>query len=303
MRKWALGQTLTWLSTLYSIPLIAAPEAVPDAAPTKVPLATTVAPPPAAAPTGAAIPPTSSPPAPQPPATAAPPPAATATSAPPPVQYYAIVPAPVASPPNETENEPKAPPVDPASIHHHGGFYLRLSIGVGYLWNRVEGTNNSEKFTIRGSILPLEVLLGGTALPGLVIGGGLWLNPGLQFKYETDNGTTDLEDDYSLMFAQFGPFVDYYPDPKQGLHFLGAATITNFTLNRRDTFETTTGADREANGFAFTVGVGQEFWIGKQWSAGILGKFTYATLSRSEAGLSYDHEILTPAVLATFTFH
>lgn len=295
MRKWAFGQTLTWLSTLYSIPLFAAPEV---AAP-----ATTVVQAPETALPVATPSPSAPPSAPPAPPAAVPPPNASSTVAPPPaVQYYAIVPAPVAQAPKETESEPKPRLVDPASIRHHGGFFLRLSIGVGYLWNHVEGRNNSEKFTLRGSIVPLEVLVGGTALPGLVIGGGLWLNPGLQFKYETDIGSSDLEDNHSLMFAQFGPFVDYYIDPKQGLHFLGAVTIANFELNQRDNFDTTT-ADLDANGFAFTLGVGQEFWIGKQWSAGVLGKFTYATLSRSEAGLSYDHEILTPAVVATFTLH
>jgi hypothetical protein len=177
-----------------------------------------------------------------------------------------------------------------------------LSIGVGYLWNHVEGKNNSAKFTVRGSILPVEVLVGGALFPGFVMGGGLWLNPGVQFRYVADGETKDLESDYDLMLAQFGPFLDYYPDPQQGLHFLGAVTINEFSLKNQDSYDSTSDGFT-ANGLGFTVGVGQEFWIGKQWSAGVMGKFTYAKLSRTDAGLSYDHEILLPSLLATFTLN
>jgi hypothetical protein len=150
--------------------------------------------------------------------------------------------------------------------------------------------------------MPLEVLIGGTAVPGLAIGGGLWMNPGIQFKSEFGGTTTELQDDYDLMFVQFGPFVDYYLDPKQGFHLLGAVTISNFSLDYQNDFATT-GSSIDATGFGFTLGVGQDFWIGKQWSAGVLGKFTYASLSETRDGLSFDHEVLSPSIVATFTLH
>jgi opacity protein-like surface antigen len=190
-------------------------------------------------------------------------------------------------------------PVDPATIHRHDGFYLRMGIGVGYLWNKMTAPNSSD-YTVRGTVLPLELLIGGSAIPGLALGGGLWINPGIQFR---GNGPSSLagglDSKYDLMFVHIGPFVDYYFDPTQGLHVLAAVGLGGFNLTSKSGIYN----DVSASGFALTGGIGQEFWISNQWSVGILGRITYASLEDSSEGVITTHRVITPAILATFTLN
>jgi hypothetical protein len=173
-----------------------------------------------------------------------------------------------------------------------------MSIGVGYLFDDVDG-EASGNWSLRGSALPLDILIGGTLAPGLVLGGGLWVTPGLKFHNEIHGETTDLEDDYDLAFTHFGPFVDYYFDPKQGFHAMAAVGFAKLTLDDRSGLSSST----DASGYALTLGIGQDFWIGKQWSVGVLGRLTYAILNESPDNETADHRVIAPALLASFTYH
>lgn len=131
----------------------------------------------------------------------------------------------------------------------HDGFFFNGGLGFG------AGTE------VQASV---QLILGGTLLPGLVVGGGAIGDPGL---------------------GVFGPFVRYYPDPKEGLYaqlMVGPATATG-DFDDED--------DDQGVGAGVSAGAGYDFWIGDEWSAGVLGRVTFIS-----AGI-------VPAVLATITYH
>jgi hypothetical protein len=97
-------------------------------------------------------------------------------------------------------------------------------------------------------------------------------------------------------FGEIGVLVDYYPKPTDGWHFgaIAAAGLINLTDSGLH--------DAAAGSFAGTLFGGYDFWIGPEWSLGLLLTFSGATtgtlkdtdgneigyrLNRLSAGLSY----------------
>lgn len=185
----------------------------------------------------------------------------------------------------------------------HDGFYFRAGMGAGYLSNSVSFDPDPAQGDVSqaGAGVAGMLLLGGTVADGLVLGGG---NMGAHFfkpTVTTGNVDSDPEGDFAVNIV--GPFVSWYPDPKQGLHgllMLGFATAA-------DGNDATSGA---ATGFGLGLGVGYDFWIGEEWSLGVLGRFQYQSLSTSSRALvsgagtvDVTYDAMVPALLATITYH
>jgi hypothetical protein len=57
------------------------------------------------------------------------------------------------------------------------------------------------------------------------------------------------------------------------------------------------------------VGFGHEWWVGDQWSLGILGRVTYGSLTGKEefrslpSDTEWSHSVLAPSVLMSVTYH
>ncbi len=66
-----------------------------------------------------------------------------------------------------------APPqeADEPGAHLHDGFYLRVALGGGWLGMR---TDSAPEADVKGGGGSLDLLLGGTPIDGLVIGGGIF---------------------------------------------------------------------------------------------------------------------------------
>jgi hypothetical protein len=227
-------------------------------------------------------------PAPMPPPAGYPP-----ATAPPGQPQYAEPPPPYGQP---YPYEPPPPPLlqDPTA-HLHDGFYLRLSIGGGYLTNTIDTDTGLGELTVKGSTLPIEIMLGGSPTPGFALGVGLWVDPLLDPEVESDVATAAIGDEYTVQFNRFGMFGDWYPDPTEGLHLVGVLAYAAFSVND----EVDSELVANAKGISIGLGVGYEWWIGKQWSAGVLGRFAYASLSADEES----HKLLSPSIVATFTLH
>jgi hypothetical protein len=173
----------------------------------------------------------------------------------------------------------------------HDGFYLQMSIGPGYLQSSIDIPNSDTKMT--GATVSSQLLIGGSLMPGLVLGGGFIddyaFSPGASV-----NGQ-DLEvSDTSLYLISLGAFVDFYPNPAEGLHFqafAGWAALESTTNGNSG------GSD--PTGLLITLGGGYEWWVGREWAIGILGRFGYAPLSMNDVSYS----TISPALLATFTYN
>ena len=181
----------------------------------------------------------------------------------------------------------------------HDGFYLRLGLGVGYLHDSItlKGVTSNTDFSIKGFGIPLEIALGGTIAPGLVLGGaiqgGSFPNPTAKFGgISGDLNTT-------AVLSSIGPFVDYYPDPRGGLHFQG---FVGYGVIGAQDDDGDTSSDNP-KGVALSAGVGHEWFVSQGWSIGVLGRLQYAHLTWSSGGAKETDSVISPGVLASFTYH
>lgn len=225
----------------------------------------------------------------------------------PPPGYYAQ---PVYGPPPYVPVGP-----DPAKVHNHDGFYLRMSFGVGYMHDNFRYETSSASLPTVGSDLKLsggavafDVLVGGTPAAGLVFGGGILgavaPNPnvtsgGVSAPYRVD-----------LNLVMVAGFVDWYPNSRDGFHLQGLAGIAGVSTTDSNG-DNIRGTNRNPAGIGLGLGVGYEWWIGNQWSMGVLGRVLYAHATVTDTYIDgsgmYDetekHSVIAPAVLFTATYH
>ena len=227
-------------------------------------------------------------------------PVAEPPGAPPPVPSVAAppprppIPAPPPSPPI-----PAPPPVRSTTAYLHEGVFLRMGLGFGPLRGNTDlplMPGVSDDADVAGSATSVELLIGGSPVPGLVLGGAL-MNYSVG-EPEVDTATaTATADDTNLGFSQIGMFVAYYPDPSSGFNaqaFIGAA---NATIDQPD-FEYD-----NPRGFAVAAGAGYDFWVGEEWSVGPFLRVMYTKLKSHDAGVDYRMKALAPAIYFVGTFH
>jgi hypothetical protein len=240
-----------------------------------------------------------------------------APPAPPPVAY--VAPAPVLAPPPATPvpadtASASAQPFVRSGGHRHNGFYLRLGLGIGgasYATDPVSsnpvisgGGIDAESFAV-----PLEVAIGGTPAPGLVIGvgsyGSIWPTPHATLK----NFGLSLESEAGpMMISSLGPFADYYFDPEKGLHGqfgVAFASATAAKSQDRGAIVRVPAQDFAGSGWSAMAGLGWENWIGQEWSAGFLGRLQYGELELESTSSSdkMPTRFLVLGALATLTYH
>ena len=246
--------------------------------------------PPAPAPAAPAAPTPAAPAAPAPPGS---PPPAGAPPAPPagapiqeapqqggPVPYYQE---PSSQPtPKIYVEQPPLPPLPPRNRYFHDGFYLRLSTGYAYLNTSTGVTGSDSTASLSGHGVALDVMMGGTPAPGLVVGGGLLLEAAFdatstvkqyqgQFVQGLDNGASG-----TTGFAIIGPMIDAFPNPNGGFH-LGA--LLGFAALGLKSHE-----NNLSGGFGASIWTGYMWWATSQWSMGLMARFTLAGTGRKLTG-------------------
>lgn len=177
----------------------------------------------------------------------------------------------------------------PAEPRTHDGFYLHLEGGIGYLST---STDTTPEGTYSGLSLDSALLLGGTVGP-VVIGGGFTYDTVPLPSYEVD-GQEWSADNVTQYMIGIGPFVDIYPDPKSGLHFLGFVGWGGLETS----VEGNVGGS-DPTGLVAIVGGGYDFWLADEWSVGPLARLTYAPLSMND--VSFD--TFGFGLVADFKYH
>lgn len=167
-----------------------------------------------------------------------------------------------------------APPVpkreeDEPGYHLHDTFYLRMSLGGGYASSRVESERSSvADVRLAGGGACLDLLMGGTPTPGLVIGGGVFVEGGDKPRVESGGKSQDLDGSASL--SLIGPFVDGFFDPSGGFHVGGAIGLTSLEVKPDDKAD----FDEEPfKGGGVLVLTGYDAWISPNWSLGGYARF------------------------------
>jgi hypothetical protein len=178
----------------------------------------------------------------------------------------------------------------------HDGFYFQGALGGGYLHTSAE--QSGIEFSLYGAAVTGSLWFGGTVAPGLVIGGGTFgavaPGPSSKFKVGGVETTGTVDSDVSLNLSMIGPFVDWYVNPKEGLHL--QAMVAYAVLSASDENDT---SDDNPTGVGLVAGVGYDFWVADEWSIGVLGRFAYSPASYRD--ISYP--TIAPALQVTFTYH
>jgi hypothetical protein len=175
-----------------------------------------------------------------------------------------------------------------AAPRMHDGFYLQLTLGVGAVVHhslatfRDPGPPQQATYSESGGgpAVAGSLLMGGSLRPGLVLGGGvLGVTSFVSLAHERDGVPIDVEDGGGPFFVSvgvIGPFIDYYPHPTRGFHVQGMAGYATYNgPHAGNSFDT-------PRGIGLMAGVGYDWWVGKEWSVGLLARCTFVSTWTSD---------------------
>lgn len=301
MRKLSIALSMIVVALAATRPAAAQGAAPPPPPP---PPAAEPAPPPPPPPPPGAEPAPPPPPAPPPAAQPAPPPGQPPPGQPPPGQ---VAPAQQGAPPpgygyGYGYGQPPPPPeAQPnAGVNTHDGFYLRLGLGFASANGTVEFKDTDIEADVTGGGLAVELALGGTVAPGLVIGGGSYGASIPKATWDAGGGLGEA-DAGALVLSSIGPFMDYYFDEHGGGHLQLAIAFAAVSQEEGDDL----GENYDGTGYALMIGGGYEWWIGDEWSLGLLGRLQYFSVSGEgdETDAEFDATFLMPALMMSITYH
>jgi hypothetical protein len=150
----------------------------------------------------------------------------------------------------------------------------------------------------------LDLQVGGTLGKGFVLGASELFIIVPEPQYEDSLAKFDMAG--RLRLNVFGPFVDFYPNPRKGLHF--GATIglgwAFYRVNRGDRREDGSYRDDDVPapdpGPGLSPFVGYDFWIDEQLSFGVMARFIYIA---GDDEYEIGHSVLVPVLSATCVYH
>jgi Autotransporter beta-domain len=208
------------------------------------------------------------------------------------------------------EPPPPQPQGPRPGVREHDGFFLRLGLGFSGLSGSANAGNpgagasttagSALDGTVKGGGAMIELLLGGTPAPGLVLGGGLI---GYSFSKPTIDSSTGSRklDNSQLSLSLLALFAQYYFDPRKGGYLQALVAVTEETFRYDVNGETVEAEPKDGVGFG--LGGGWDFWVGEQWSLGPELRLLYANVRHVQDGVTSAH---TPFVLSlgfTVTLH
>lgn len=212
-------------------------------------------------------------------------------------------------PPDDTSSE-NLSEYSPLKRSERDGFYLSILAGGGHTSQDFSVGGADSDGTLTSFPLSFYMLVGGSPMPdlavGALIGGGAGSNPsvvqpGIGASRDVLPPAWDVEGDTitftgaRLNLLKLGAFVDYYFMSDGNLH--GIADLSYVSVS----FSNDTGAGEDLTGPGFGLGIGYDFWLGKNWSLGLLAHMTYAALSARTTG--FPSTLLYPSLSASVTFH
>jgi len=182
----------------------------------------------------------------------------------------------------------------------HDDFFFRLSLGLGAGWGREEleirSLGVSETNHLFGATATMEMLAGGTPLPGIVFGAAVGVLG--RAKLEETGENADTGDNASAGIVQASLFTNWYPDPSQGLYLYASI---GYASAPRTLGDVTYAVDSE--GVALGAGGGYDFWMRDEWSLGPQFRVTIARLGTEEGSASISQWFVSPTLTIAMTYH
>jgi hypothetical protein len=203
-------------------------------------------------------------------------------------------------PPIPADAREKLPPV-PRGPYVHDGLFMRLAVGPG-LFQGSSGTSPDSRSFSAGSV-SIDAAIGGAPGRGFILGAAFQTNRFFSLSSSDDIVDGDEPDLSGVSFSVSGLsiFADYYPEPTDGLHFLGSLGLGWLDVSRPGS-----SADRSPNGPLLGLGGGYEWFVGPNISLGVLLRGSLGLFSVREttpSGVSTSVTAFIPALLATATYN
>lgn len=179
----------------------------------------------------------------------------------------------------------------------HDGFYLRMGVGVGLGGSLVSSDSKAiGDYSFGGGAGAFDLWVGGTPVPGLVMGGAFSVL-GIGSSQRSVDGTR-VPGDVAGSTGLLGYFVDVFPDPARGLHFGGALGLASGSAKIKD-------SDREfrGGGLGLQAWGGYDFWVSSQWSLGGMLRFLGSVTREESAGVEYEASLGAATLSFTALYH
>lgn len=174
---------------------------------------------------------------------------------------------------------PNAGLPDP-NAYRHDGFFLRMTLGMGYMWGR--GTPNAEQDGYAGAF-------------GISVGSNVAENFALHFDMHGANAfrsglSIDGSEDktYNAVFQTTGVGIGatYYLGPSNIYVSagIGAGWLYTTAYARVEDNYVLTGYESSNFGPAVTVSLGKEWWVHEDWGIGMAGVYEFLSVNGEDLG-------------------
>jgi hypothetical protein len=199
---------------------------------------------------------------------------------------------------------------------YHHGLYVRVAGGLGYFSDSVDSDplmfGTTAEGTITAAAIHAQFAVGGSLMPGLVLGGAVFVNH--MPSPRTTNGVTHTGGaEFAVPPIDFdpttltivGPFGDYYFDPASGFHVQAILGYGILSLGQgKGGLPQVPIRDQTGGGFAAGLGAGYEWWVSPSWGVGVLGNLMFGIGSGEDTGgNTWRHKVLIPGLLLSATMN
>ncbi|MEK7703349.1 MAG: hypothetical protein AAB426_00210 [Myxococcota bacterium] len=172
------------------------------------------------------------------------------------------------------------------------GFFLQATGGLGHYSSSAEVSGI--KTSYGGTTIATSLLLGGTIMEGLAIGGGLLLDYGMSPTYQVNDQEVASVTDFSQYVMGLTAFADYYLSQLPGAHVQGMIGWGGL-----ETSVNGNAGGSDPTGMVLALGGGYEWWMSQEWSIGVLARVAYGKFSLNSVG----YGTLAPALVASLTYY
>ena len=158
------------------------------------------------------------------------------------------------------------------SRDHRGGFFLRLSTGLGGANTEFSDPSFAAKFS--GASSDANIAIGGCIFNNFALHATLFGFMLPEPKYELGGLEGVFNGDVSVF--SLGAGFTYYLMPSN-IYLSGSAGVGSLQL------EMGGGAIESDPGPAFDITLGKEWWVGSSWGLGVAGTFGYHSIKESDS--------------------
>ncbi len=158
---------------------------------------------------------------------------------------------------------------------HDGGFFLRLSIGIGGAETKFSSPYFPSKFS--GASSDANIAIGACVFNNFALHATMFGVVMLEPTYELGDISNDFNGNVSLLSVGLG--VTYYLMPAN-IYLSGSAGIGSLELEFVGV-EVDSWVIESDPGPVFDLTLGKEWWVGGSWGLGVSGSFGYHSIKET----------------------